>query len=84
MCGGRSGAIWLPLHHPGGCCTLVVDEEIPPHNVERLEKCYIKCNELLLLKTYNIFINSTFLFTGTEIIGLKDECSELSSTPAVH
>ncbi len=30
VCGGRSGAIWLPSHHPGGCCTLVVDEEIPP------------------------------------------------------
>ncbi len=44
MCGGRSGAIWLPLHHPGGCCTLVVDEEIPPFYVKRFEypeKCYI-------------------------------------------
>ncbi len=30
VCGGRSGAIWLPSHHPGGCCTLVVDEEISP------------------------------------------------------
>ncbi len=29
VCGGRSGAIWLPSYHPGGCCTLVVDEEIP-------------------------------------------------------
>ncbi len=28
VCGGRSGALWLPSHHPGGCCTLVVDEEI--------------------------------------------------------
>ncbi len=47
VCGGRSGAIWLPSHHPGGCYTLVVDEEIPPDNVERFEclekaeKCYI-------------------------------------------
>ncbi len=37
MCGGRSGAIWLPSHHPGGCCTLVVVEEIPPDDVERFE-----------------------------------------------
>ncbi len=29
VCGGRSGAIWLPSHHLGGCCTLVVVEEIP-------------------------------------------------------
>ncbi len=44
MCGGRSGALWLPSHHPGECCTLVVAEEIPPHNVKRfecLEKCYM-------------------------------------------
>ncbi len=42
--GGRSGALWLPSHHPGGCCTLVVDEEIPPYYVKRfecLEKRYI-------------------------------------------
>ncbi len=44
MCGGRSGTLWLPLHHPGGCCTLVVVEEIPPLYVKRfecLEKRYI-------------------------------------------
>ncbi len=46
MCGGRSGALWLPSHHhhPGGCCTLVVDEEIAPYYVKRfecLEKRYI-------------------------------------------
>ncbi len=44
VCGGRSGAIWLPSHHPGGCCTLVVGEEIPPLYVkhfECLEKRYI-------------------------------------------
>ncbi len=44
MCGGRSGAIWLPSHDPGGCCTLVVDEEISSFYVkhfERLEKRYI-------------------------------------------
>ncbi len=28
VCFGRSGALWLPSHHPGGCCTLVVDDEI--------------------------------------------------------
>ncbi len=32
VCGGRSGAIWLPSHHPGGCCTLVVDEEMKHNN----------------------------------------------------
>ncbi len=37
VCGGRSGAQWLPSHHPSGCCTLVVDEEIPPF--------YVKCFE---------------------------------------
>uniref|UniRef100_A0A672R4Q0 CTP synthase n=1 Tax=Sinocyclocheilus grahami TaxID=75366 RepID=A0A672R4Q0_SINGR len=35
VCGGRSDAIWLPSHHPGGCCTLLVVEEIPPDNVKR-------------------------------------------------
>ncbi len=30
VCGGRFGTIWLPSHHPGGCCTLVVDAEIIP------------------------------------------------------
>jgi len=30
MCGWRSDTIWLPSHHPSGCCTLVGVEEIPP------------------------------------------------------
>ncbi len=32
MCGERTGAVvlWLPSHHPSGCCTLVVVEERPP------------------------------------------------------
>ncbi len=58
VCGGRSGALWLPSHHPGGCCTLMVDEEIPPLYVKRfecLEKRYInvtnyyyyKCSKFL-------------------------------------
>ncbi len=29
VCGEHSGVVWLPSHHPGGCCTLVVDQEIP-------------------------------------------------------
>ncbi len=37
VCDGRSGAIWLPWHPLGGCCTLVVVEEIPPFYVKRLE-----------------------------------------------
>ncbi len=29
VCGERTGAVvlWLPSHHPSGCCTLVVVEE---------------------------------------------------------
>ncbi len=30
VCGVCSGSLWLPSHHPGGCCILVVDEEITP------------------------------------------------------
>ncbi len=47
VCGERSGALWLPSHHPGGCCTLVVDEETPPSQCRALwvlrqaEKRYI-------------------------------------------
>ncbi len=37
VCGGRSSALWLPSHNPGGCCTLVVNEEIPPFYVKRFE-----------------------------------------------
>ncbi len=37
VCGERSGATWLPSHHPGGCCTLVVVEGIPPFYVKRFE-----------------------------------------------
>ncbi len=37
VCGGRSGALWLPSYRPGGRCTLVVDEEISTDNVERFE-----------------------------------------------
>ncbi len=52
VCGGRSGALWLPSHHPGGCCTLVVDEEIAPLLCKALwvsRKAVYKCKKLLLL-----------------------------------
>ncbi len=45
VCGGRSGAIRLPSHHPGWCYTLVVVVEIPPpfyvKHFENPEKHYI-------------------------------------------
>ncbi len=49
VCGGCSGTLWLPSHHSGGCCTLVVVEEIPPFYVKRfkcLEKCYINVTNI--------------------------------------
>ncbi len=52
VCGWRSGAIWLPLHHPGGCCTLVVAEEIAPFYVKRFEypeKRYMNVTNYYLL-----------------------------------
>ncbi len=52
VCGGRSGAIWLPSHHPSGCCTPVVDEKTLPLHVkcfECLEKHYI--NYYILLQS---------------------------------
>ncbi len=51
VCGGRSGALWLPSHHPGGCCTLVMDEEISPYYVkpfECLEKRYINVQIIII------------------------------------
>ncbi len=59
VCGERSSALWLPSHHPGGCYTLVVDEEIPPHNVERfecLEKRYIN-----VINYYFYYLNNAIL-----------------------
>ncbi len=47
VCGGCSGALWLPSHHPGGCCTLVVDKEISPLLCKSLwvpRKALYKCN----------------------------------------
>jgi len=37
VCFGRFGPKWLPSHHPGGCCTLVLVEQIPPFHVNRFE-----------------------------------------------
>ncbi|XP_073775549.1 integrin alpha-9 isoform X3 [Danio rerio] len=50
VCGVRSGAKWLPSRHPGGCCTLVVDEEIPPHCV----KCF-ECPEKRYINIRNYY-----------------------------
>ncbi len=50
VCDGRSGATWLPSHHPGGCYTLVVIEEIPPLLCKALwvpRKALYKFNKLL-------------------------------------
>ncbi len=60
VCGGRSGAIWLPSHHPGGCCTLVVVEEIPPLYVKPPwvpRKRYINVtNESLSVSWLHVFL----------------------------
>ncbi len=48
VCGGRSGAIWLPSHHPGGSCTLVMVEEILCKVLWVPRKALYKCNKLLL------------------------------------
>ncbi len=56
--GGCSGAIWLSSHHPGGCCTLVVVEEMPP-SVKRFEclKALYKCKELILFIIPKLKVN---------------------------
>ncbi len=62
VCGERSGALWLPSHHPGGCCT-------PPHNVERFEclekaeKRYI--NVMNCYYYYYMFVNNERLQFST-------------------
>ncbi len=80
VCGGHSGALWLLSHHPGGCCTLVVDEEIPPDNVEYFEclekKQKYKCNELLLLLLLllslsdRLRLNGSSYFSGAFVVYL--------------
>ncbi len=68
MCGGRSGAIWLPSLHPGGCCTLVVVEEIPSFYVKRFEypeKRYINAlNYYLLLMVLAIYGKATLVLSA--------------------
>ncbi len=76
VCGGRSGAIWLPSHHhPGGCCTLVVDEEIPPFYVKRFEypeKHYINVrNYYLLIIMSSREQNSHFMVNFCKILIIK-------------
>jgi len=56
VCGGRSGAIWLPSHHPGGCCTLVVVEEIPLY-VKRFE-----CPEKRYINVMNYYYYYYYLY----------------------
>ncbi len=57
-------ALWMPSHHPGGCCTLVVDEEIAPLLCKALwvsRKALYKCNKLLLF----ILFHSDYYFIYT-------------------
>ncbi len=53
VCVGRSGTLWLLSHHPSGCCTLVVFEEIPlPCKALWVpRKALYKCNKLLCNKS---------------------------------
>ncbi len=63
VCGERSGALWLPSHHPGGCCTLVVDEETPPsHNVERFECLEMRYINVMNYYYYYYYIRTTLLW----------------------
>ncbi len=63
-------SIWLLLHHPGGCCTLVVNEEIPPYYVKRfecLEMRYINVTYYYYLHfRYNI-VSYCFCFVNHNI-----------------
>ncbi len=56
VCGEHTGAVvlWQPLHHPSGCCTLVVVEERPPHRHD----CKRLCVQLYTIKGY---INASFI-----------------------
>ncbi len=46
--------LWLPSHHPSGCCTLVVVEERPPHMIVKRFGCTTIHNKAL----YKCFIHS--------------------------
>jgi len=63
MCGAT---IWLPSHHPGGCCTLVVVEEIPPSMKSALST---------LKKHYVNVINYYYTIPG--LVGQLDKGSKL-------
>ncbi len=72
VCGERSGALWLPSHHPGGCCTLVVVEEIPPLLYKALwvpRKALYKCNKWLLLYISAVLFSPIFCNLERFIIG---------------
>ncbi len=81
VCGGRSGAIWLPSHYPGGCCTLVVDEEIAPLLCKALwvsRKALYKCNKLLLLSIDSVYklnpFGNMFLTLFFSVLGIDLKC----------
>ncbi len=68
VCGGHSGALWLPSHHPGGCCTLVVDEETPPSQCraiwvlrKKAEKRNINVMNYYYLYMVNYAVNNILL-----------------------
>ncbi len=72
MCGGCSGALWLPSHHPGGCCTLVVVKEIPQFYVmcfEYQEKRYINVTNYYYYKNLPYFFPLFFVNLKCFIIG---------------
>uniref|UniRef100_A0A671LHV1 ATP-binding cassette, sub-family B (MDR/TAP), member 5 n=1 Tax=Sinocyclocheilus anshuiensis TaxID=1608454 RepID=A0A671LHV1_9TELE len=54
LCGGRSGAIWLPSHHPGGCCTLVYEKNLVEANNFGVKKA-ITTNVSMGLTQFIIF-----------------------------
>ncbi len=72
MCCGRSGTTWLPSHHPGGCCTLVVDEEISPYCVKRFE-----CLEKRYINVTNYYV---LLHPSEEITNYLDQYSKVKIT----
>ncbi len=59
VCGGLFGTIWLPSHHPGGCCTLVVDEETecPPFYVKRFE--YPEKHYINVINYYYMYLHTS-------------------------
>ncbi len=80
VCGGRSGALWLPSHHPGGCCTLVVDEKTPPSQCRALwvlrkaEKRYIN-----VINYYYYYYYFFFFRNKLKIIWKKSDLWDINS-----